>query len=202
MRDLEQGGTGLSNQRRSSFNKTTRFHPECPQYEAAAGSKRCKHYVDGGACALPSQFMCVEWLAANGHPVRQASTMPPARAPFRLEAQQAPAASPTTTAPATPPKPPVPAVPAAPAIDVALSTGASSTPIPASDIASFKALGVEVQLDVGGGAVHLVPAYTKQDRIELSVEHAATLRRLLDAFPGARIARFARTTTSEEIRHG
>jgi len=28
---------------------------------------RCVHYLPGGACARPDEFMCVEWLKANGH---------------------------------------------------------------------------------------------------------------------------------------
>jgi hypothetical protein len=36
----------------------------------------------------------------------------------------------------------------------------------------------------------LVPSYTGQARKEITPEHAATLRLLLDAFPGARIAAF------------
>jgi hypothetical protein len=62
-----------------------------------------------------------------------------------------------------------------------------------ADIASFKALGVEVQL-VGTqvGEVWLVPAYTGQDRAELSVEHAALLAAICSAFPGASVASFVR----------
>jgi hypothetical protein len=30
-----------------------------------AGSTRCAHYR-GGACALATEFMCVEWLRLNG----------------------------------------------------------------------------------------------------------------------------------------
>jgi len=40
----------------------------CPKYDPIAGQKRCKHYLANGACALPSEFMCVEWLKRNGHP--------------------------------------------------------------------------------------------------------------------------------------
>ncbi len=38
----------------------------CPNWVAAApGSKRCKYYLDCGACDLPSELMCVEWLIRN-----------------------------------------------------------------------------------------------------------------------------------------
>jgi len=41
----------------------------CTRYEAVPGTRRCKHYLKGGACSLPDEFMCVEWLKANGHHV-------------------------------------------------------------------------------------------------------------------------------------
>ena len=41
----------------------------CPRYDPAPGSRRCRHYLKGGPCALPSEFMCIEWLKANGHPL-------------------------------------------------------------------------------------------------------------------------------------
>ena len=38
----------------------------CPMWTThTAGSRRCKYYVDGGACELPTQLMCVEWLIRN-----------------------------------------------------------------------------------------------------------------------------------------
>ena len=61
------------------------------------------------------------------------------------------------------------------------------------DIASFKALGVEVHLvDELVGDVWLVPTYTGQDRAELSIEHAALLAAVCSAFPGASVASFVR----------
>jgi hypothetical protein len=36
----------------------------CAKYVRGEG-KRCLHYVVGGACALPDEFMCVQWLKAN-----------------------------------------------------------------------------------------------------------------------------------------
>ena len=50
----------------------------CPKYEPVAGTKRCRDYHPNGACGLPDEFMCVEWLKANGHaapaPVTTAAT--------------------------------------------------------------------------------------------------------------------------------
>ena len=39
----------------------------CPKYTPAPGASRCVHYADGGPCLRPDEFMCVEWLRANGY---------------------------------------------------------------------------------------------------------------------------------------
>ena len=44
----------------------------CPRYDPVPGTKRCKHYLKGGACSLPDEFMCVEWLKVNGPEANQA----------------------------------------------------------------------------------------------------------------------------------
>lgn len=36
-----------------------------------AGGRRCAHYVATGACALASEFICVEWLKLNGPDARR-----------------------------------------------------------------------------------------------------------------------------------
>jgi hypothetical protein len=145
---------------------------DCPKYQPRAGSKRCDYYLDGGACALATEFMCVEWLKANRRAVPQDHPSQGATA-----AQLA--LLPGLAAPA-----PEPAHPRA--------------PIAPEELASFKALGVELRLDLDeAGPVWLVPRYTGQARKEITPEHAATLRLLLDAFPGARIAAFEKTTSAK-----
>jgi hypothetical protein len=58
----------------------------------------------------------------------------------------------------------------------------------AEDIASFKALGVEVCLHSEAyGELWLVPAYTGRPRKEVTPEHAATVMRVLSVFPGPRV---------------
>ncbi|WP_236069469.1 hypothetical protein [Citreicoccus inhibens] len=60
-------------------------------------------------------------------------------------------------------------------------------------IASFRALRAEVCFaSETYGEVWLVPAYTGQSRKELTPEHAATLVRVLSAFPGSRVTSFER----------
>jgi hypothetical protein len=158
---------------------------DCPKYQPHAGSKRCQHYLDGGACSLATEFMCVEWLKRNGHVVPEhhpTRTAPPARATPKPGISAARASS----APQTEP--------------LSVRTHARA-PISPEEIASFKALGVELRLDLDeAGPVWLVPHYTGQARKEITPEHAATLRLLLDAFPGARIAAFEKPNHHEEVR--
>ena len=152
----------------------------CPKYEPAAGSKRCVHYLPNGACARPDELMCVEWLKANGH----AAAPPPTPAPLERNLL----GEPVRREPPPPRAKPQPTAPSAPA---------PPTPIVHTlrdeDIASFKALGAEVCLASDElGEVWLVPAYTGQDRLELSVEHAALLAAVGSVFPGAKVTAFVR----------
>jgi hypothetical protein len=141
----------------------------CLRYQPRASSRRCRHYLDGGACALANEFMCVEWLKANRHLVPQDS---PSHGATLAQAALLSGLAPPTPEPAH-----------------------ARAPMRHEEIASFKALGVELCLDLGeAGPVWLVPAYTGQARKEITPEHAATLRLLLDAFPGARIGAFEKAT--------
>ena len=66
------------------------------------------------------------------------------------------------------------------------------------DIASFKALGVEVCLASEEiGEVWIVPEYTEQARRELRIDHAATLTAVCAAFPGAKVTSFEKLTKAE-----
>lgn len=83
-----------------------------------------------------------------------------------------------------------PAEACAPTVDVDQLRGFT-----AEDIASFKALGVEVLLrSETYGDVWLVPAYTGRERTELTPEHAATIARVMSVFPGSHIVSFEKTT--------
>ncbi|MBN1773199.1 MAG: hypothetical protein JXB32_18175 [Deltaproteobacteria bacterium] len=174
---------------------------ECPNYRPIPGSKRCQHYLDNGACALADELMCSEWLKANGQ--KPGSSAVHVEAPAPTEPPPA-AAKPDDVArdlfgvPIAPPAPKRPAKrkpervaspPPTPPAEVA-----PGEPIPRisdEDIASFKALGVEVCLRSDAlGDVWLVPEYTERDRREITPEHAATLRLIVDAFPGAQVVAF------------
>ena len=66
------------------------------------------------------------------------------------------------------------------------------------DIASFKALGVEVCIASEElGEVWLVPEYTGQDRRELRIDHAATLTAVCATFPGATVTSFEKLAKPE-----
>ena len=43
----------------------------CEKFLRSEG-RRCAHYLANGACALTSEFMCVEWLKVNGPDANQA----------------------------------------------------------------------------------------------------------------------------------
>jgi hypothetical protein len=168
----------------------------CERYVRGEG-KRCAHYVSNGACALPDEFMCVEWLKANEPgPRPPESSPPPVVAPV---APPSPAVVrdlfgnpvPQVEAPAPKPSPAHHPVVAAPVvqptpIDISRLRGFTT-----EDIESFKALGVEVCLQSESfGELWLVPAYTGQPRRELTPEHLATVLHALSVFPGSRVTGF------------
>ena len=166
----------------------------CPHYDAPAGSKRCRHYVDGGACARPDELMCVEWLkaygqAASGEPE---AAEPPAK-PAPDDGVDRDLFGNPVEVPSPPKRPPPDAKP----------TTSATTPAPTpqddaplvrnltdEEIASFKELGVEVCLATEScGEIWLVPEYTgRNDRFEMRIDHAATLAAICAAFPGAKVA--------------
>lgn len=168
----------------------------CERYLRGEG-KRCAHYVSNGACSLPDEFMCVEWLKVNepGPPPAEpsategAAPVPPAapavvRDLFGNPVPQLEAAAPKP-APALKADFAAPAVPPTP-IDISRLRGFTT-----EDIESFKALGVEVCLQSESfGELWLVPAYTGQPRRELTPEHLATVLHALSVFPGSRVTAF------------
>jgi len=199
----------------------------CSHYEAIPGRKHCRHYLENGACSRPDEFMCTEWLKANGHdqakpsrvasiaasraqdtnqklsasspvdmfgnpnpdykpaPKKQGSTdlfgnpVPEPKEPKRTESKQRPtAASPSPT----------------PAASEPIEEREPLRGLTTEDIDGFKALGVEVCLSSDAfGEVWLVPEYTEHDRKEITPEHAATISRVLEAFPGSKVVSFEKS---------
>ena len=181
-------------QRYPNQNHATGY--DCAHYQPRSSSKRCQHYLDGGACSLASEFMCVEWLKRNGHPVPErhpTRTMPPAQPalfPALVPANQ----DDVPTAPSTPEPASRPSVaPMVPEGEPAPAPAHPRAPITPDEINSFKALGVELCIHSEElGEVWLVPRYSGQPRKEITPEHAATLRLLLEAFPGGRVTSFGK----------
>jgi hypothetical protein len=182
-------------------NRSHHSGVDCSKYQPRNGSRRCQHYLDGGACALATEFMCVEWQKANRHLVPQGHLGhggTPAQSAF-LPGLTPPAATSATPAPEVA----AARVPFASTVEPLPVRAQARAPIAQEELASFKALGVELCLDLDEvGPIWLVPGYTNQPRKEITPEHAATLRLLLDAFPGARIAAFekAAPTKGEEAQ--
>lgn len=209
---------------RASSTKRAAAAITCQRYDAVPGTKRCKHYLAGGACALPNELMCVEWLKANGH---HAPPLLPSleRTAVVLTSESAPAEpSSSTTTPASSPRAERTErdLFGAPVRQCA-TAGSSREPEPPppersrsrseaeprdvpvvrnlsdEDIASFKALKVEVCLATEDcGELWLVPEYTgRADRKEISARDAATLAAVCSAFPGARVTSFEKTRPDE-----
>lgn len=157
----------------------------CPKYEPVPGTKRCRHYHANGACGLPDELMCVEWLKANGHPAPVPVT-PTAKSAVGRDLFGNPVIEPPSSlAPS-----PIVGVDAPVARREEVPVVRSLTD---ADIASFKALGLEVRLATDNvGDVWIVPAYTGADRHELSVDDAALIAAVASAFPGARVTSLVR----------
>ncbi|MFZ5787458.1 MAG: hypothetical protein ACOY3Y_13535 [Acidobacteriota bacterium] len=196
----------LADRYQSRPAKSTDF--ACEHYDALPDGKRCRHYLQGGACARSDEFMCVEWLRANGHAA-------PSPAPAPAEPAKQPEPKPPAPKVATDlfgnplPDPPRPAPTKqppqrAPALHVVRDPAPAEEREPlrgytTEDIEGFKKLGVEVCLrSEAYGEIWLVPQYTGSDRKELTPEHAATISRVLEAFPGSRVVSFEKSPKQEK----
>lgn len=162
----------------------------CAHYLPKPGSKRCSHYLQNGACDRPDELICVEWMKRNG----KASLKPPDKEKKNDDVDRdlfgnpvPPRPKPAEASVTKVEKPIHPEMKAPqPSVNAPLVRNLTD-----EEIASFKALGVEVCIkseDVG--EIWLVPDYTAQNRKEISVEHAATLSAMCAAFPGAKVASF------------
>lgn len=172
----------------------------CPHYDPVPGGKRCKSYLDNGACSRPDEFMCVEWLKANPAAVKKEARNPSPTVPtdlFGKPLPQPPARESKTSEPLPPLQP-------SKSIDLA-STEFDEEPAPplrgltTEDIDGFKALGVEVRIKSETiGELWLVPEYTGKDRLEIMPEHLATIAHVLTAFPGSKIVSFEKQIPKDE----
>lgn len=163
----------------------------CPHYQPVPEGKRCQNYQQGGGCTINDPLPCIEWLKANSDhrsPIFNAEdealagdlfghTVPK---PQRTAAPVPSDPVPSPEIPETrPPRPDAPLV----------------RTVTDEEIASFRALGGSVCIATEHvGEVWLVPEYTKKDRFELSIDHAATLTAICAAFPGAKVTEIHRDT--------
>ncbi|NVJ26337.1 hypothetical protein HUW62_34455 [Myxococcus sp. AM011] len=178
----------------------------CEAYVRGEG-KHCLHYRPGGGCTLPSVGTCTEWLKVNGRAATRRDVVAP-HVPAPAQSTGKPTPTPVdlfghplteagskknAPAPASKPAPPVPS-PGVKELDAEVLRGLTD-----EDIASFKSLNAEVCFrSETYGEVWLVPAYTGQARKELTPEHAATLVRVLSAFPGSRVMSFEKRQASAD----
>ena len=179
----------------------------CEAYVRGEG-KHCLHYRPDGGCTLPGGGTCTEWLKVNrqARPHRDVAA-PPAPVPPAKSALVAvdlfghplseAGSKKIAPAPASKPAPPD-ASPDVKKLD-AEAPLSDLRGLTDEDIASFKALNAEVCFrSETYGEVWLVPAYTGQARKELTPEHAATLVRVLSAFPGSRVMSFEKRPASAD----
>jgi len=183
---------GLSRQAASGASEFT-----CPHYSPLPGSKRCQSYQDGGTCARPDLFLCTEWEKRNRHrlPVPKSST--DKTVPTDLFGNPLPEPEPKP-GPARD-RQPAPAPAPGPLATADTDDRPPPRGLTTEDIESFKRLNVEVCLrSEAYGDLWLVPAYTDQDRKEITPEHAATICRVVEAFPGSRVVSFEKNPERTE----
>jgi hypothetical protein len=154
----------------------------CDRYESSGDSRRCKHFLAGGACKLPSEFMCIEWQKANpGAPPRPA---PVAEPPSLVASVFGDALSdPLDDLLGLPEDLGAPTA----ASDAERVPSASSEASAGMALSAPRHVAVQIVADALGGEVWLVPAYTNANRRELTFADAQAIASIFAAVPGARI---------------
>ncbi|HEU4409111.1 MAG TPA: hypothetical protein VFS43_27890 [Polyangiaceae bacterium] len=188
----------------------------CPHYAPPPGERQCRHYLLNGACDRPDEFMCVEWLKANGHRAPAGADGLAANGP----AASGPAVSGVDDAAGAPP--PADRFPprwlslfdqAPPRLGSSprLARGRPASPAPppaapppptapppaslasAEDVATLAERYAATQLETDElGPVWIVAEPTGADRLELTYRDAAALAAVCAAFPGARVVALER----------
>jgi hypothetical protein len=182
---------------------------ECTKWEPASpGAKLCRYYIPPGEmeaeglCKLPSELLCVEWVRRNGSEAQKSQLLDVRRKPKSappIPDGDTPAPLVLAAQDPLPPRPP----PARPPARLRTASGdvllAPPTPFePAKEIdpSSLEALeraGVEVELSAPhlDGGVTIVPVRTgRTDRSEITWREVATVRLVVDAFPGAHVVAY------------
>jgi hypothetical protein len=196
---------------------------QCEHYQSDGKSRRCRDYLDGGGCARPDQFMCVEFLRRNpGRGARVAakrqSAEPAAAEPVAVRRDASENAQQQSGPPEIGPKHqggpafeamrgvphdlfgvPVQSQPARPRREMAASTPPSEKrerflgPVTDEHVAALERRQLEVCVrSEAFQELWLVPAYTGEQRNEMTFRDAATLAALCAAFPQAAVTSFRR----------
>jgi hypothetical protein len=176
----------------------------CPTYVPEAGGRRCVHFQTGGVCAMraPDLEECTEWRALpdNVHlPVpRQVAESRAARAAsLPLFAPRGTGSGTPAKAQSSSPNAPPPSAARGNAVPV---DAALPLPTPAglseADILDFKARGIEFCMTTRGGDVWVVHEYRDPTRLEISIDHAATVVAVAVAF-GAQAQEIRRLESPE-----
>jgi hypothetical protein len=176
----------------------------CPTYAPEAAGRRCVHFQTGGVCAMraPDLEECTEWralpdnvdrplprLVAESRAARSAGL--PLFQPRGIDSgtpakAQASCASARTTS----------------AARAAAATVDAAVPLPTpagiseADILDFKTRRIEFCIATRGGDVWVVHEYRDASRLEISIEHAATVVAVALAF-GAQAQEIRRLDPTE-----
>jgi hypothetical protein len=198
---------------------TTATDITCTDYSPDAdGNPRCRHFELGGSCTHDDHLMCIEWLLVNEprptakglteEPEPEGTSQDKDGTPTTGRLQHSLFGPPVEIRPARTKSKPRKAKATDPA---RRSHTFQPKPRPQEpplvrnitddEIASFREQGNEVcvQTEVSG-PVWVVPEYSEtKDRLEMRVDHAATLAAVCSAFPGARVVevKAARGTAGE-----
>lgn len=158
----------------------------CEMYLRGEG-KRCRHYLPHGACSLPGELMCVEWLKKNAPRPRAGRAGERSKDLFGNPSPEPPVQM-QTPVQSPPPAASLGAVGPQPPTE---ETAPVLRGLTTEDIEGFKDLRVEVCVRAGDhGEFWIVPVQTGRSRREVTPEHLATIARVLDVFSNSEIVAF------------
>jgi hypothetical protein len=183
---------------------------QCDDYKYVDEGYQCQHYGGEGVCKRDDYFMCVVWLRKNPELAQRARDAEDEkrRAQPRSNVvllKPAPAeSSPSTTAPVSTAL----SVAAQKATyDTSPTQGASRTVLEHPELLTPEAVDElksrfsEVKMTTASGMdVHLVSAYTDQDRCELTFRGARTLLMIMQIFPDSALISLSKTLRESEKR--
>lgn len=150
----------------------------CPHYRAITGTRRCESYVEGGTCARPDHFLCVEWQRANAHRLPGVPVSSPAAPSSTSETREERMGEVVQLRPKD-------ARSSAPRAQIGEGHGQGLFQM---DLGSLARRGLRACIGSDTlGEIWLVPEYTGTHERELTYEHATLLSAVCAAIPGARV---------------